>query len=84
MWFIKCLSRSSSFGKALDPKDVSGHIDRHTRIFMDADTDKNRYIATLGFFFACVTVGVLIRLKLGSVILVSTMRWPRFTLGKAV
>ena len=50
VWFIKCLPRSSSFGKALDPKDVSGHIDRHTRIFMDADTDKNRYRATLGFF----------------------------------
>lgn len=37
--------RRSSFGKALDPKDVSGHIDRHTRIFMDADTDKNRLVS---------------------------------------
>jgi len=37
--------QSSSFGKALDPKDVSGHIDRHTRIFMDADTDKNRLVS---------------------------------------
>lgn len=34
---------SSSFGRPLDPKDVSGHIDRHSRIFMDADTDNNRY-----------------------------------------
>lgn len=37
--------RDNSFGKALDPKDVSGHIDRHTRIFMDADTDKNRLVS---------------------------------------
>ena len=36
-------SGGSSFGRALDPKDVSGHIDRHSRIFMDADTDRNRF-----------------------------------------
>lgn len=39
------MDRSNSFGKALDPKDVSGHVDRHTRIFMDADTDKNRLVS---------------------------------------
>ena len=39
--------RSSSFGKGLDPRDISGHVDRHTRMFMDADTDKNRYWALL-------------------------------------
>ena len=33
----------SSFGRALDPKDVSGHIDRQSSIFMDADADRNRY-----------------------------------------
>ncbi|KAL9951267.1 hypothetical protein ACROYT_G043904 [Oculina patagonica] len=38
-------SGSSSFGRALDPKDVSGHIDRHSRIFMDADTDRNRLVS---------------------------------------
>lgn len=36
---------SSSFGRPLDPKDVSGHIDRHSRIFMDADTDNNRLVS---------------------------------------
>lgn len=37
--------RSSSFGKGLDPRDISGHVDRHTRMFMDADTDKNRLVS---------------------------------------
>lgn len=36
-------SGSISFGRALDPKDVSEHIDRQSSIFMDADTDRNRY-----------------------------------------
>lgn len=36
---------SSSFGRPLDPKDVSGHIDRHSRMFMDADTDNNRLVS---------------------------------------
>ncbi|XP_048586217.1 PHD finger protein 24 [Nematostella vectensis] len=37
--------QKSSFGRALDPKTVSQHVDRHTEIFMHADTDNNRLVS---------------------------------------
>ena len=45
VFFFKLCIRSggNSFGRALDPRDVSGHIDRQSSIFMDADADRNRY-----------------------------------------
>ncbi|XP_031559848.1 PHD finger protein 24-like [Actinia tenebrosa] len=36
---------SSSFGRPLDAKTVSGHVDRHTEIFMHADTNNNRLVS---------------------------------------